>query len=307
MKSMEVQQIIEAIIGAFSAAVFYAMLELFLIMLLFLNGLISFAAYKLARFFGLDLPFLLCTRIDHLLVPRDPNSCYKESICDAHAKHVSALTICSGHRRLMDDHQMCDGHVLTFAAENISNLAMKKSVTAILGADDVECSWEIQLQVPANAEDMSDDNEKSSICHCSCCHKPMRKQGFDNSTSASEPLLHIDYSSEIEFDLAEQDDRSSAVISENEIAHNEKFAQGANIMMFNGSNGIQEEKFLHIESRQFSLREPYEAFDGGCNVRKPNYISLGDGLVELSDCSVVTTSSNKSEFMNCSIPTLLFL
>lgn len=146
----------------------------------------------------------------------------------------------------MDDHQMCDGHVLTFAAENISNLATKKSVTCILGADDVECSWKIQLQVPANAEDMSDDNEKSSICHCSCCDKPMRKQGFDNLTSASEPLLHIDYSSEIEFDLAEQDDRSSAVISGNEIDHNEKFAQGANIMMFNGSNGIQEEKLLHI-------------------------------------------------------------
>lgn len=148
---MRVQQIIEAKIGAFPAAVLYAVLELFLIMLLFRDGLISFAANKVARFFVFEVPCLLCTRIDHLLISQDCNSYYKDSFCDVLTKYISSLSHCSIDRRLTDVRQKCDGRTLPCATENKLSLAINESLWHVLGADDIKCFRKIQLKLDANA------------------------------------------------------------------------------------------------------------------------------------------------------------
>lgn len=111
--------------------------------------------------------------------------------------------------------------------------------------------------------------------------------------------MHIDYSSKIEFDVQDED-CSSAVLSENEINNNEKMKESPNTMMSRGTDRVQEEQLLCIESQQVSLSQPYEALDGDCDAREPDNIRLKHGLEELSNCSVVI-SSNKSEFMIYSI------
>lgn len=249
------------------------MLNLFLILLLFLDGLLSFATNEFARFFGLEVPGLLCTKIDPLLFSRDRNSYYKDSLCDVHTKYISSLSHCSIDRRLTDVHQMCDGHVLSFATKNRLSFAINESPLHVLGADDIKCSCQIQLKLAANLEeDMSNDNEKSSTCQCSSRGKPMRKQEHDESSCGSKHLSHIDYSSEIEFEV-QDGDCSSAVLSEKEINYNEKIAESPNTMMSRGTDGVQEEQLLRIESRQVSLSEPYEVLDGDCDARENRTIS----------------------------------
>ncbi|GMH20335.1 hypothetical protein Nepgr_022176 [Nepenthes gracilis] len=86
----------------------HAALEWTLISLLLLNALFSFLIVKFSNLFGLEKPCILCSRIDHVLEPQNPNSYYRNLICEEHATEISKLGYCSNHRKLVESQNMCE-------------------------------------------------------------------------------------------------------------------------------------------------------------------------------------------------------
>lgn len=85
----------------------YAVLEWMLILLLLINALFQYITTKFASFFGLQTPCLWCSRLDHILEPKEPDF-YRKLICDRHAQEISLLGYCRNHRKLADAHGMCE-------------------------------------------------------------------------------------------------------------------------------------------------------------------------------------------------------
>ncbi|KAK4270472.1 hypothetical protein QN277_023506 [Acacia crassicarpa] len=69
----------------------FSMLEWLLIIILFIDGLISFAANEFARFFELRILCLLCTRLDHALVHRNPDFYYNDSFESLRSSQTKAI------------------------------------------------------------------------------------------------------------------------------------------------------------------------------------------------------------------------
>ncbi|KAK9119544.1 hypothetical protein Scep_017637 [Stephania cephalantha] len=118
--------------GKLIGVLIYAVLEWILIIVLFINGLISFAANEFARLFGLEPPCLFCTRIHRYIVRKDPDFCYNDSICEAHKKDLSPLVYCKVHRRLSNAQRICEGCLLSFAIEGKSTGDVVKSLVGVL-------------------------------------------------------------------------------------------------------------------------------------------------------------------------------
>ncbi|XP_042497678.1 probable myosin-binding protein 5 [Macadamia integrifolia] len=177
MAKRSLKQFIEQKYGKFPYFLIHTLLEWVLIVMLFIDGLIAFAANEFARFFELKIPCLLCTRIDHVLVHRDPNFYYNDSICVTHRKDVSSLAYCHVHQKLADIRRMCEGCLLSFATEDKSDCDTYRSLVGILGKD-LECSVEddhkIHLRLPAGGKMDMLQFDKSSIHRCSCCGEPLR-------------------------------------------------------------------------------------------------------------------------------------
>lgn len=161
---------IEQKFGKIPSFFIYVLLEWILIAILFIDGLIAFAANEFARFFDLQIPCLLCTRVDHILVRRNPDFYYNESICESHRKDVSSKAFCHVHKRLSDIQQMCEACLLSFATENKPSDDPFKSLVAMLGAD----LDEHDHKHPVSEEEELVKVEKSSIHRCSCCGEPLR-------------------------------------------------------------------------------------------------------------------------------------
>ncbi|KAL7153362.1 hypothetical protein ABFS83_04G163500 [Erythranthe nasuta] len=122
-------------LGKFPQFIIFAVLEWTMILLLFADGLIAFVSNEFAKFFGLETPCLLCTRIDHILVKRNSSFYYNDSICGAHKKDVSSLAYCRIHDKLSDIRNMCQGCLLSFATEKDADCDKYKSLVGILHKD----------------------------------------------------------------------------------------------------------------------------------------------------------------------------
>lgn len=169
-KKRTFKELVEQKFGKIVYFLINAILEWVLIAILFIDGLIAFAANEFARFFDLQIPCLLCTRVDHVLVRRNPDFYYNDSICESHRRDVSSKAFCHVHKRLSDIQQMCEACLLSFATENKPNCDPYKSLVGILGAD---------LEGPADDHKSEEDEdllqvEKSLIHRCSCCGEPLR-------------------------------------------------------------------------------------------------------------------------------------
>ncbi|KAK2663877.1 hypothetical protein Ddye_002451 [Dipteronia dyeriana] len=163
---------VEQELGKFPHFLLYAALEWVLIILLFIDGFLAFAANEFAKFFELKIPCLLCTRIDHVFVHRNPDFYYNESICESHKKDVSSLAYCHVHKKVSDIRKMCEACLLSFATEKSSDCDTYKSLVGILHKDLellVDDDYEVQLTLPTGKKDEMVHTEKSSINCCSCC------------------------------------------------------------------------------------------------------------------------------------------
>lgn len=173
MATRSVSRYVEEELGKIPHFVIFALLEWVLIAMLFLDGFISFAANEFAKFFELKIPCWLCTKIDHVLVHRNPDFYYNDSICESHKKDISCLAFCHSHRKLSDIKKMCESCLLSFATEKESDCDTYKSLVGILHKD-LECFVEDDLQIQLSLRDDGVPLEKSPTQKCSCCGKPLR-------------------------------------------------------------------------------------------------------------------------------------
>ncbi|KAJ8772361.1 hypothetical protein K2173_027538 [Erythroxylum novogranatense] len=174
MAKWSFKSFVEQELGKFPHFVIYALLEWVLIFVLFIDGFLAFFANEFARFFDLRIPCLLCTRIDHVLVHRDPDFYYNDSICENHKKGVARLAFCHTHKKLSDIHQLCESCLLSFVTEKETDTETYKSLIGFLHKDIellVEDDQEFQLTLPTGKKNV----EVESYLHrCFCCGKPLK-------------------------------------------------------------------------------------------------------------------------------------
>ncbi|CAL0305051.1 unnamed protein product [Lupinus luteus] len=174
MATRSITRYVEEELGKFPYFVLYVFLEWVLIIILFLDGFLAFLGNEFARFFELKIPCWLCTRFDHVLVYRNPDFYYNESICESHKKDISSLAFCHNHKKLSDIRKMCEGCLLSFATERESDIDTYKSLVGILHKD-LECFVEDGQPIQLSLKDEEITHvETSRTQKCSCCGKPLR-------------------------------------------------------------------------------------------------------------------------------------
>ncbi|CAF2181593.1 unnamed protein product [Brassica napus] len=214
---------VEQELGSLPQFLIYTLLELTLITILFIDGALAFISNQYARFFELNTPCLLCTRIDHVLVPRNPHFYYNDSICDSHKKKVSSLAYCHVHKKLSEIKHMCEGCLLSFATEKESDCDTYKSLIGILHKD-LELLIDEQVlalalkkeddlvQTTTNLVDYKTNNNISLKQHCSCCGDLLKN---NSSFLAPAPSPRVPYNklseNESEFRVLDVDRTLSGV------------------------------------------------------------------------------------------------
>ncbi|GAB4860680.1 hypothetical protein Ancab_035843 [Ancistrocladus abbreviatus] len=168
--------IVEQELGKVPHFVLYAVLELILIALLYIDGIVAFIAHEFAALFELRTPCFLCTRIDLFLIRKDWDFYYNDSICEDHKKDVSSLAYCHVHRKLSDIRSMCEGCLLSLSSE------------AKLENKNLECLFDdelrARLKVPYWVRDEAMQGEKGTANLCSCCGEPMKvKSSYQKAPS----------------------------------------------------------------------------------------------------------------------------
>lgn len=164
----------------------YAVLEWMIILILFIDGFLAVLANELAKWFGLPIPCLLCTRIDHALVGRDEQFYYNDSICNSHKKNVSCLAFCHAHKKLSDVRNLCENCLLSFATEKESDGHAYKSLLGILHKD-IELFLDEEQQVHLSLPTATKDEvvQKSKDHRCACCGEPLKLKSSDSKWKAS--------------------------------------------------------------------------------------------------------------------------
>lgn len=190
MAKRSFKRFVEQELGKLPLFLIYAVLEWVLIAVLFIDGFLAFFANEFAKFFELKIPCLLCTRIDHVLVHREADFYYNESICETHKKEVSCLAYCHVHKKLSDIRNMCEGCLLSFATERESDCDLYKSHAGILHKDIEQFAdddRDIHLRFPALGNDFVVQAEKSSLHQCSCCGEPLKAKSYSKGKIAGMP------------------------------------------------------------------------------------------------------------------------
>ncbi|GLU12269.1 hypothetical protein SLE2022_289640 [Rubroshorea leprosula] len=192
MAKRSFKRFVEQELGLFPQFLIYAVLEWMLIVVLFIDGFLAFLANEFARFFELQIPCLLCTRIDNVLVHRSPDFYYNDSFCDAHKKDVSSLAFCHVHKQLSDIQRMCEGCLLSFATAKESDCETYKSLVGILHKDVelfVDVDQELHLLLPAGKKDEAVILEKSNEHRCSCCGEPLKVKVKPSNVKGKNPVV----------------------------------------------------------------------------------------------------------------------
>ncbi|XP_074322957.1 putative myosin-binding protein 6, partial [Apium graveolens] len=169
--SSNYKQFVEDNLGEIPQFIIYAVLEMGIICLLYLEAFFAFLSYEFANFFDLQIPCLLCTRIEHVLLNKDSHYFHNESFCESHKKAVSSLAYCHFHRKISDIKNMCEGCLLSFATDRDSDTDNPKPLAGIIQKDAggfVEDDHKILWK--GNDAKVAD---KGSINRCSCCGEPL--------------------------------------------------------------------------------------------------------------------------------------
>ena len=138
-------------------------LEWLLISMLFIDAIFSFLVTKFARYCELQVPCLLCSRLDHVL-GNEKLGFYWDLICGNHKFEISSLVLCHLHNKLVDVHGMCESCLFSFATINKSNSEAYRLLVGKLGVDP---------DIGPEEDPLLGDHERgsSSTRNCSCCNE----------------------------------------------------------------------------------------------------------------------------------------
>lgn len=142
----------------FTMALASAVLEWLLICMLFIDAIFSYLVTKFARYCKLQVPCLLCSRLDHVL-GNEKLGFYWDLICGDHKFEISSFVLCRVHNKLADFHGMCESCLFSFATINKSNSETYRLLVGKLGADSHLGVEDHKLGSPRTR-------------NCSCCNEP---------------------------------------------------------------------------------------------------------------------------------------
>ncbi|KAJ9188025.1 hypothetical protein P3X46_003426 [Hevea brasiliensis] len=147
----------------------YAACELFLNFLLLINAVFSYLLTKFAHHCKLQIPCILCSRLDHLLGNEKPGF-YRNLLCSNHRSEVSSLFSCHIHGKLADGCGMCEECLLSFTMKNKSYPDMHRLLMGKFGYDlnGYRCQSSLLNRefVPGSV----------GVMLCACCNKPWRSR-----------------------------------------------------------------------------------------------------------------------------------
>nr|AAC02740.1 unknown protein [Arabidopsis thaliana] len=140
----------QKVINGFAPVLTYAACEWFLILLMFIDALLSYLLVWFARYCRLQMPCFLCSKLLHPLH-------WRFLLCRNHRSEVSSYMSCQNHgNNLADCRGMCDDCLLSFTKMTGPNPDMNRLLLGKLGYDLLS---------------------RSHFAHprsCSCCNKPWR-------------------------------------------------------------------------------------------------------------------------------------
>lgn len=142
-----------------------AFLEWLLIFMLFINAMFSYLVTKFARYSKLEVPCLLCSRLDHVL-GNEKLGFYWDLICGNHKLEISSLVLCHMHNKLVDVHGTCESCLFSFATINRSNSETNRLMVGKLGAD---------AHLGLDQDPLLEEHKLGSLStrNCSCCSEPL--------------------------------------------------------------------------------------------------------------------------------------
>ncbi|XP_011087390.1 myosin-binding protein 1 [Sesamum indicum] len=140
-----------------------AVLEWMLIFLLFIDANFSYLVTRFARYCQLQIPCLLCSRLDHVL-GSERSGFYWDLICHRHKLKISSLVLCKLHDNLVDVHGTCESCLFSFATVNKSNAETYRLLVGKLGA-------EPYCGLAEGATSDEHNNGSSGTRICACCNE----------------------------------------------------------------------------------------------------------------------------------------
>lgn len=167
------------------AALVSAVLEWFLIFLLFIDASFSYVVTKFARYCQLQIPCLLCSRLDHVL-GKEKTEFYWDLLCHKHKLKISSLVLCHLHENLVDVHGMCESCLFSFATVNKSNAETYRLLVGKLGD---EPRFELLPDFM-----VADDNSNALEGRkCTCCNENFISRGHVEMLSQTKGIGYQDF------------------------------------------------------------------------------------------------------------------
>ncbi|MCL7048697.1 hypothetical protein MKW94_029848 [Papaver nudicaule] len=158
-----------------------AILEWCLIVLLYINALLSYLVTKFARSFKLQTPCLLCSRLDHVVGDEKPGF-YKDLFCSAHKLEVSSLVFCHIHNKIADVHGLCESCLFSFATERKSNPETFRLLVGKLGTELIDDDTKV----------IHSSNERQCTCCTELFNSRLYTQGFLQMKSIESDIGEVD-------------------------------------------------------------------------------------------------------------------
>jgi hypothetical protein len=135
-------------------------------LLMLLEGLLSYLATSFARLCKLPPPCPMCSRLDHVF----GDARYRDLMCSSHKAEASSWAFCHVHQNLADVHAMCEGCLLSFAADDKSNLETYRSLAGKLGGRIGDAGFGHGFGPGSSSEEKV--MEDGALC--SCCSLPLK-------------------------------------------------------------------------------------------------------------------------------------
>lgn len=142
-------------------------LEWLLMFMLFLDASFAYLVTKFARYCELQIPCLLCSRIDHVM-GKEKKGFYWDLICVNHKLEISSRVVCRAHDKLVDVHEMCEDCLFSFATVNKSNAETCRLLVGKMGGDH-----------PVAFDQPEDGKGVSGKRICSCCNEQWISKGYN--------------------------------------------------------------------------------------------------------------------------------
>ncbi|XP_020541206.1 myosin-binding protein 1 isoform X2 [Jatropha curcas] len=147
----------------------YAACELLLTFLLLIDAVFSYLLTTFARHCKLQIPCILCSRLDHILGNEKPGF-YCNLLCRNHRSEISYLFSCCIHGKLADGRGMCEECLLSFTMKTKSNTDMNRLLLGKFGFD----LSTYGCQSPLQNKELG--TGATGVRLCSCCNKPWRSR-----------------------------------------------------------------------------------------------------------------------------------